>query len=186
MNERILEGALKVFREKGHKFTMDDLATEMKMSKKTIYTIFTDKNELMCEMMDFAFDLIKAAEDRVYYDDSLSTIEKLRGILAVLPESHYGFDYTAMHQLAEKYPMAYEKMNRRLDSGWEKTVELLKKGMEEGVIRQMDINIFKLMYEACVDTLLMGDYLANATDTYPEALAKAVDIMMDGVIVREK
>ena len=34
MNERILEGALKVFREKGPKFTMDDLASEMKMSKR--------------------------------------------------------------------------------------------------------------------------------------------------------
>ena len=101
MNERILEGALNVFKAKGPKFTMDDLATEMKMSKKTIYTVFRDKNELMCEMLDYAFDLIKEAEDKIYYDDSLSTIEKIRGILAVLPESHYGFDYTAMHQLAE-------------------------------------------------------------------------------------
>ena len=186
MNERILEGALKVFREKGHKFTMDDLASEMKMSKKTIYTIFTDKSELMCEMMDFAFDLIKAAEDKVYYDENLSTVEKLRGILAVLPESHYGFDYTAMHQLAEKYPMAYDKMNRRLDSGWEKTVELLKRGMEEGSLRPLDINIFKLMYESCVNTLLMGDYLATAEDNYPEALAKVVDIMIDGVVLKEE
>ena len=46
MNERILEGALNVFKAKGPKFTMDDLATEMKMSKKTIYTVFRDKNEL--------------------------------------------------------------------------------------------------------------------------------------------
>ena len=43
MNERILEGALNVFKAKGPKFTMDDIASEMKMSKKTIYTVFNNK-----------------------------------------------------------------------------------------------------------------------------------------------
>jgi AcrR family transcriptional regulator len=182
MNDKILEGALNVFRAKGPKFTMDDLATEMKMSKKTIYTVFRDKNELMCEMMDYAFDLIKEAENKIYYNDSLSTIEKIRGILAVLPESHYGFEYTAMHQLAEKYPMAYEKLMFRLDSGWEKTFDLLRVGMEKGEIRQLDVNIIKLMYEACIDKLLMGEYLAETGKEYPQALAEVVDIIVDGIV----
>ncbi len=186
MNERILEGALKVFREKGPKFTMDDLASEMKMSKKTIYTIFNDKNELMCEMMDFAFDLIKAAEDKVYYDESLSTIEKIRGILSVLPESHYGFEYSAMHQLAQKYPMAYQKMQDRLDGGWEKTMEILRKGIADGELRDVNLNIFKLMYEACVDELLMGDYLKSGDLDYPTALGEVVNVMVDGIIKKDE
>ncbi len=186
MNERILEGALKVFREKGPKFTMDDLATEMKMSKKTIYTIFADKNELMCDMMDFAFDLIKAAEDKVYYDNNLTTVEKIRGILAVLPESHYGFDYTAMRQLAEKYPAAYQKMIDRLDGGWEKTMELLRRGIAEGELRPLNLEIFKLMYEACVDKLLMGGFLKSNDVSYPEALAEVVDVMIDGIVTKEE
>ncbi|MBE5912737.1 MAG: TetR/AcrR family transcriptional regulator [Pseudobutyrivibrio ruminis] len=186
MNERILEGALKVFREKGPKFTMDDIASEMKMSKKTIYTIFTDKNELMCEMMNFAFDLIKESEDKIYYDNSLTRIEKIRSILSVLPESYYGFEYTAMHQLATKYPKAYEIMQERLDSGWDKTIDLLKGGIAEGEIREIDLNIFKLMYEACVEQLLMGDFLQESAKDYPTALAEVVDVMVDGIIVKGK
>ncbi|WP_036978695.1 TetR/AcrR family transcriptional regulator [Pseudobutyrivibrio sp. MD2005] len=186
MNERILEGALKVFREKGPKFTMDDLASEMKMSKKTIYTIFDDKNELMCNMMDYAFDMIKSAEDEIYNNPNLTTLEKIRGVLAVLPESHYGFDYTAMNQLAAKYPMAYNKMIERLDSGWEKTIELIKKGMADGQIREINFDIFKLMYEACVDKLLMGDFLSKSGESYPTALAEVVDFMLDGIIVKDK
>ena len=139
----------------------------------------------MCEMMDYAFDLIKAAEDKVYNDESLGIVERIRGILAVLPESHYGFDYSAMHQLANKYPMAYQKMNDRLDGGWEKTMELLRKGIEEGAIRDVDLNIFKLMYEACVDRLLMGDYLKSSGMDYPTALAEVVDVMVDGITKRE-
>ena len=184
MNEKILEGALGVFKEKGPKFTMDDLARQMKMSKKTIYTIFTDKNELMCEMMNYAFDLIKLEEDKVYNDNSLTTIEKIRGILAVLPESQTGFDFTAMHQLALKYPKAYEIMKRRLDSGWESTTELIRKGIKDGEIRDADFGIFKLMYEATVDRLLMGDFLKSSGKDYPTALAEAVDMMVDGIVTK--
>lgn len=182
MNERILVGALNVFRAKGPKFTMDDLAVEMKMSKKTIYSVFTDKNELMCEMMNYAFDMIKEAENKIYLDDSLSTVEKLRGILAVLPESHYGFDYSAMSKMAEKYPMAYSILRERLDSGWDKTIELLRQGMAEGVFREFDVNVFKYMYESCVDRLLMGGFIMENNMDYPEALNAVVDIMVDGIV----
>ena len=186
MNERILEASLKVFREKGPKFTMDDLAAEMKMSKKTIYTIFNDKNELMCEMVDYAFNIIKEEEDKVYNNENLSTVEKLRGILVVLPENNYGFDYAAMQQMAEKYPMAHEKMNNRLESGWEKTFDLLNKGMEEGKIRNISLDIFKLIYGSSVERLLLGDFLKNGNMDYPTALNQVVDVLIDGILVKDK
>ena len=40
LRENILENTLKVFNQKGLKFTMDDIAREMSISKKTIYTVF--------------------------------------------------------------------------------------------------------------------------------------------------
>ncbi len=184
MNERILEGALNVFKAKGPKFTMDDIATEMKMSKKTIYTVFNDKNELMCKMVDFVFDSIKEAEDKVYNDASLFTVDKIRAILAVLPENYYGYDFSAMQQLAEKYPMAYEKLTNRLESGWDKTFELLKQGIAEGVIRDINLPIFKLMYEASVERILIGEFLKDNEMDYPHALSQVVDVMVDGIIVK--
>ncbi len=184
MNERILEGALNVFKAKGPKFTMDDIASEMKMSKKTIYTVFNDKNELMCEMVDYAFDLIKEAEDKIYNDATLSTVEKLRAILAVLPENYYGYDFGAMQQLAEKYPKAFEKLTARLENGWEKTFDLLNKGIEEGTISKINLPVFKLMYEASIERLLIGDFLKENDMEYPEALNHIVDVMVDGILTK--
>ncbi|MBQ2467828.1 MAG: TetR/AcrR family transcriptional regulator, partial [Lachnospiraceae bacterium] len=86
MKERILEGGMAVYRKKGPKFTMDDLANELGMSKKTIYTVFRDKKSLLYDMVDYTFDAIKAGEAEVLADNSKNTIEKLRGILGVMPE----------------------------------------------------------------------------------------------------
>ena len=54
MEKRIIEGALRIVARQGVRFTMDELATELGMSKKTIYTVFSDKNELLLAMVSYA------------------------------------------------------------------------------------------------------------------------------------
>ena len=39
LQKNILDATLRVFDQKGLKFTMDDLAKELSISKKTIYTV---------------------------------------------------------------------------------------------------------------------------------------------------
>jgi len=62
LRENILESTLQIFNQKGLKFTMDDIAKEMGISKKTIYTVFKDKEELFLAVGDYIFDSIKASE----------------------------------------------------------------------------------------------------------------------------
>ena len=88
LKEKILEGTIKVFNQKGLKFTMDDLASELGMSKKTIYTVFKDKDSLFLAMVDYLFDSIKESEREVVENESLTTIEKIRLIMSVMPESY--------------------------------------------------------------------------------------------------
>ena len=85
--EVILEGTIKAFNEKGLKFTMDDVAKILGMSKKTIYTVFRDKESMFLAMVDYMFDSIKESEQQIVEDDALSTVEKIRRILGVIPES---------------------------------------------------------------------------------------------------
>ena len=44
LKERIMEATIDEFNEKGVKFTMDDLAKRLTMSKKTIYKVFIAVN----------------------------------------------------------------------------------------------------------------------------------------------
>ena len=84
--QTILEGTIRAFNRKGLKFTMDDVAKELSMSKKTIYTVFRDKESLFFAMVDYLFDSIKESEQRVLNDESLDTLEKIRKVLGVIPE----------------------------------------------------------------------------------------------------
>ena len=105
LREQILEGTLQVFNYKGMKFTMDDIAHNLGISKKTIYTVFKNKEEMFLELVDYLFDGIKEEELRIYEDDSLSTVEKVRMILGVLPGSYKELDLRQLYVL-RKSPLS--------------------------------------------------------------------------------
>lgn len=184
MREKILEATIKVFNEKGLKFTMDDIAKELSMSKKTIYTVFRDKESMFFHMVDYCFDKIKESEDAVLADDSLSTEEKIRRILGVLPESYKDIDFRQLYSLKDKFPKIYQKVEERLENGWEKTIVLLNQGMEEGVIRKVNVQIVKMMFEASIEQFFSRDILLQNGISYSEALNEVVRVIVDGIIVQ--
>ena len=52
IRDRIIEAAAESFRTYGiRSVTMDSLATQLGMSKRTIYEVFSDKDELLMEVL---------------------------------------------------------------------------------------------------------------------------------------
>ncbi len=179
----ILEKTMKIFNDKGLKFTMNDLAKELNMSKKTIYQVFEDKNHLLLEMVDYMFDAIKESEQNILEDASLTTVQKIREILGVMPESYRNIDLRKLYLLKEKYPKIYAQVEMRLENGWESTIQLLEQGMGEGVIRQIHIPIFKMMMEASLEQFFQRDILLQNQLSYQEALEEVVGILVDGILM---
>ena len=97
--EHILEGTIRVYNKKGLKFTMDDLAHELGMSKKTIYVSYKEKNELFFDMVDYLFDNIAEKKEEVLNDSKLSTTERVKIILGVMPESYSEIDFRQLYLL---------------------------------------------------------------------------------------
>ena len=183
LREAILDGTIKAFNKKGLKFTMDDIAAQLGISKKTIYTVFSDKNSLISEMVDYCFDFIKESEKRVLEDNSLDTVEKIRAILGVLPDGYKDIDFRQLYLLKDKYPKIYKKVEQRLETGWETTIALLEQGMREGKIRTVKIPILKTMMEATIEQFFRRDVLIANKISYQEALDEVVNILVDGITI---
>ena len=178
---RLLEGALDVYRAKGAKFTMDDLAAALSMSKKTIYTIFPDKKTLLLNMVDYTFDCIKEHKEKALDQPSLSVVDRFRAILSVMPEQFAGLDFTQIYSMKDRYPECYERIARRLESDWELTIATLREGIRSGDFRPVDEVIFQMMYESATERFLNGSELADNGILYVDALNEMVDILVDGI-----
>ena len=185
LRRSILEGTIAVFNRKGLKFTMDDLARQLGISKKTIYTVFDGKEALFFHMVDYLFDSIKESERQVMEDESLDTLEKVRRIMSVLPEGYRNIDFRQLYPPKEKYPATYARVQERLETGWETTIALIEQGMREGVIRPVEIPLVKLMLEAALEQFFQSDILIRNNIPYSDALEQVVDILVDGIAARE-
>lgn len=181
LREKILDGAVRVYRKKGIKFTMDDLAKEISMSKKTIYTVFRDKKHLIYDLVNYVFDQIKASEEEVVNDDSKSTTDKLRRVLSLMPESFTGVDFPSLYDYKDKYPKAYRAVRERLESGWDTTLGIVKQGIEEGCFRDVDLHLFQMIYEAAVERFLSTGELDKYGIHYGEALDGLYDMLINGI-----
>ena len=182
LREMILEGTIKAFNEKGLKFTMDDVAKILGISKKTIYTVFRDKESMFFTMVDYMFDSIKESERQILADEGLTTLEKIRKILAVIPEGYRDIDFRHLYLLKDKYPAIYALVENRLENGWETTIALIEQGIEEGVIRPVKIPIVKMMLEAALEQFFQRDILLRNEISYMDALVEVVGILVVGIV----
>lgn len=183
VRKEILEGTIVLFNRNGLKFTMDELAALIHRSKKTIYVVFPDKAALLSSMAEYVFRSIKETEKEIYSTPELETVEKLRKLLGAMPEQYQTVDFRKLYILKDKYPEVYQKVQDGLESGWEPTIDLLKKGMKEGKIRRISIPVFKTMFEATLEQFFQRDVLVENGITYNRALDEVVNIMLDGIVI---
>ena len=90
---RMIESVIKQYREKGIKFTMDDVANDLHMSKKTIYKYYKDKDSMLIDAVNEFFDTVKKAEEKILVDKELDYYEKLRKVLSARPNQYDGMEF---------------------------------------------------------------------------------------------
>jgi len=178
---RIYEATIEEFREKGFKFTMDDMARRLGVSKKTIYQVVRDKESLFFDTATYIYEQIKRSEQAVMDDDHLTTVEKIKAILIAMPDSYSELDWRQIYQLENSYPRVRVMMEQQ----WDNTIELLKRGIAEGVIRNIPIPVIKTMFEATLEKYMETTVLIDAGLTFDEAVQYTLDVLMDGISCKE-
>ncbi len=181
LRKRIMEEAIDLFNTKGLKFTMDDVAGGLSISKKTLYKIFSDKESLFFDMVDYCFDAIKESEQAILDDTEMDIVDKIREIIIVLPHRYKTIDFRQLYSLKEKFPSIYAKLEERLESDWEPTIMLLEQGIREGRIKPLSTSVLRAMVEGTIEHFLSRDVLLKEAISYPEALEKMMDIIMNGI-----
>lgn len=184
LKERIMDATILEFNEKGVKFTMDDVAHHLNISKKTIYMVFKDKQEMLLEAVDYCFGAIKDGEQEIIANQELSVTDKLRKVLIVLPERYEHLDFRKIYMMKERYPKIYEKITVRIESGWDSTIQLLEQGIEEGSIKPVSIPVLKLMVEASIEQFISRRTLIDTNIPYEQALEQMIEILMEGICTK--
>ncbi len=141
MKEKIIKKATEMFLKLGFKsVTMDDIACEMCISKKTIYKYFHNKEMLIEEGTDVVHQKIHSIIDDIV-SKNYNAIQENFEIRRMFKEMFQSFDHSPAYQLKKHYPEIYDKMmaNEIEDCNTVFTQNIVK-GIEQGLYRK-EVNI---------------------------------------------
>lgn len=181
LRERIIEAATELFQSLGLRFTMQEVATALNISKKTIYTVYSSKEALLLDMIDGLFaDIHQKKAELAAMDAPVE--ERIRTVIVALPEQYAAMDFRLLDELEEKYPAAAKRVREHLETNWEPTIALLEEGMSVGRIRQVPIHVLQQMIVASIECFLSDE---KNKGCYADTLEAMIDIIMNGIKRRE-
>jgi AcrR family transcriptional regulator len=139
VKENIIERAACLFADYGIKgITMDDIASHLGMSKRTIYEYFKDKKELITECTLY-FEHRKDEQIRQILENSSNLFEALLKMYRTDLEGMQKVNKKFIEDIKKYFPEINQRHIEKKSLKIQKSVEFFKKGMDEGLIRK-DLN----------------------------------------------
>lgn len=148
MREKIIHKAAELFLTLGFKsVTMDDIASDMGISKKTIYVHFANKTKLVEAVTFHLFDTICDGIDCIC-NASKNPIEELYDIKMFVMHHLKNEKSSPQFQLKKYYPQIYDALRRKQ---FEKMHDSVKESLQNGVDTQLfratiDVDFISRMY----------------------------------------
>lgn len=148
MRDKIISKASELFLKLGFKsITMDDIASEMCISKKTIYKYFCNKELLITESTAVIHDHVYSLMGKVI-ERNLNAIHENFEIRKMFKDMFNSSDNSPIYQLKKHYPEIYESViKREIEECHVFFRQNIIKGIEEGLYRkEMNIDSFVKFY----------------------------------------
>lgn len=148
MKEKIIQRATDLFLRLGFKsVTMDDIANEMAISKKTIYTHFKNKTDLVKECTCCVLHSITNGIDEICALDQ-NPIEELYEIKRFVTNKLEDENSSPHYQLQKYYPEISEGLKEtHFEKMMECTRKNLRRGIEMGLYRSnMNVELIARLY----------------------------------------
>lgn len=148
MKNKILEKAGEMFLSFGFKsVTMDDIATEMGVSKKTLYAHYRTKTLLVKEVANFMLENISCGIDHIH-EKQKNPIKELFEIKQFVITFLKGERSSPQYQLQKYYPEIYANLKKEQFCYMQNCVqENLNRGMDQGLFRKnIDVEFVSKIY----------------------------------------
>jgi len=148
MRDKIILKSAELFLNLGFKsVTMDDIANEMGISKKTIYVHFKNKTKLVEAVTFYLFETISNGIDHIC-DASHNPIEELYDIKMFVMHHLKNEKTSPQYQLKKYYPQIFEVLReKQFEKMHESVKESLSKGIDTNVFRSnIDVDFISRMY----------------------------------------
>jgi AcrR family transcriptional regulator len=182
--KEILDRAALVIMRYGIKsVTMDDLARELSISKKTLYAHFGDKRKMIQMLVAAQVEGDKEC-CQIQLQESTNAIDEMFRVTSFVSERLKNVNITFFYDLRMSYPKAFQTMEDYKRGFIQETIiQNLNRGIQEGVYRQ-DLNpkIVAQVYLSNVEMIFGGQEFDKLNINPYELFIEIFMLHMRGIV----
>lgn len=164
--------------------TMDALAHELGMSKKTLYVYFAGKDVLIDRIIDAVGSSLRAQMDAVLSDPKLTFPERLHGVVQVAGATLARTSPRMLRELQRFAPAIY----RKIEALRQKNIpyifgRLIRDGIAEGKVRaEVDAAFATEFWLHAIRGLVQPETLDRTQLTPRQTLERALNLFFNGLL----
>lgn len=172
---KILEAAYRLFLAKGYRHTtMDEIALDLGMSKKTLYKYYPGKMELLSASFEVLKTKMTAKVEAILENKYIPFPLKLKSTLTVIATHLAPINPELFEDLREYAPEIWEELRLYInESAFERFQKLIAQGVVQGLVNpKININLVVMLYAAAVQSLLDPKFRSQ----FPDSIRKGMDL----------
>jgi AcrR family transcriptional regulator len=181
--QKILNYAAEKFMREGfYKTSMDSLASELQMSKKTIYKYFSSKAELVETVVHTFMNQVKNKIDSVVQEEDSSLIRALH-LFEVMREVTTKFSEKWIKDIRLHLPGLWDKIDEfRTKRAYAVLGSIIQQGQKEGIIIEKPAELIIHLYVSAMRSIVNPDFLYYQKLNYNEAIQHTFEILFNGIL----
>lgn len=153
---------------------MDFLATEMGISKRTLYERFKDKETLLRKTLEYQDEKSRQEREKLARECTNPLELNLMEYKAI-SDSLRRINRNYIRDLQKYHPQIADYFTKKRETDMEKVVSVMEKSIQEGYIRaELNPRILALLLRVQLETLIYSEEIEKNHFSYPEVFETIV------------
>lgn len=175
----------KLFKEGFYKTTMDDVASELGMSKKTIYKFFPSKEDLVLAIAKHFMNRMKSKILPALNSDK-NAVEKLSELIKILAGASEKISNKRMEEMKRHFPGIWNEIDSfRTKMMFENITKIINQGKAEGLFIDYPTSIVMTILVVSVRSIVNPDFILNNSFSIIEGARFTFKIIIGGIVTEK-
>lgn len=185
IRKRIIEAAREEFYKFGFsKVTVDEIASKLGMSKKTIYKYFPSKDDIVHVVTQETMNEMETTCGNIVRREDVDFVDKLREMMTHVAIQYSKMGVPLLEDLQKNAPHIWKEIDefrkKRIYTDFGK---LLREGMQKGMFRNdIDEQLILLIYTNAIQTIITPEILVNLPFSAVQVFEAIIKIMYEGLL----
>ena len=166
---------LDLFNEHGSQFKLDDLASRLRISKKTIYRDFAGKEAVIEATVQEVFAAMHRQQQAIVENTELDIVEKMKQVICVYPPMK--IDFERLTELGENYPRILRLIHGEFEANWDTTFDIIGQTIRSGRMKPVNLDRLRVVLLGIFSEILEKDAVEQ-----PRITRECLDIVFNGYI----